>query len=71
MKEFKRESWEEFQNRIGFSLDIKDYPDENSYWSTFIYFTCVYTSEQKMNWRRQIVRIKKLLEAFKKNGNKD
>ncbi len=60
----KRETWKEFCSRIG----IDNMVEENM--AALIYFQCVYINEQHLNWRRQIVRIKKLLEATEKKGLK-
>lgn len=61
-KKVKRESWEEFCARFGVTPD--DIKKDNM--AAFIYLQCVYVYEQKMNWRRQIVQIKKLLEVVAK-----
>jgi len=57
----EKESFLEFQERLGVKLDEDDL-DDNLKISTFIYFTSIYCYEQKLNWRRQIVRIKKILD---------
>lgn len=56
----KRETWEEFCKRVGIDTTMND-----EYMAAFIYFQSVYVHEQKMNWRRQIVRIKKIVESNK------
>ena len=62
----KRESFEEFQERIGFKLDNED---NNLNLSILIYFSSIYCYEQKLNWRRQIVKIKKILNGLTDNPN--
>jgi len=57
----KKESFEEFQERIGFKL-VND--DDNLNLSVLIYFSSIYCYEQKLNWRRQIVKIKKILNSI-------
>ena len=59
----KKESFEEFQGRVGFKLDNSD---DNLNLSILIYFTSIYCYEQKLNWRRQIVKIKKILDSKQK-----
>jgi hypothetical protein len=60
-----KESFEEFQERVGFRLDN----DDNSLnLSTLIYFSSVYCYEQKLNWRRQIIKIKKILNEHGKDN---
>ena len=60
-----KESFEEVQERVGFRLDN----DDNSLnLSTLIYFSSVYCYEQKLNWRRQIIKIKKILNEHGKNN---
>lgn len=66
MERPKRESWEEFQDRIGLSLD--DWGDDmDAYWASFFYFSSMYCNEQGLNWRRHIVRMKKVLKAIREN----
>jgi hypothetical protein len=60
-----KESFEEFQERVGFRLDN----DDNSLnLSTLIYFSSIYCYEQKLNWRRQIIKIKKILNEHGKDN---
>ena len=61
----KKESFEEFQKRIGFKLDNED---NNLNLSILIYFSSIYCYEQKLNWRRQIVKIKKILNGLTDNS---
>ena len=61
----KKESFEEFQERIGFKLDNED---NNLNLSILIYFSSIYCYEQKLNWRRQIVKIKKILNGLTDNS---
>jgi hypothetical protein len=63
-KEFKKESWEEFCRRIG----VSPFMDKENV-ASFIYSQCIYVHEQKLNWRRQIVRIKKILDSMPKNND--
>lgn len=53
-----KESFEEFQERVGFKLDNDD---DSLNLSILIYFSTIYCYEQKLNWRRQIIKIKKIL----------
>jgi hypothetical protein len=64
----KKESYEEFQERIGFKLDNED---SNLNLATLIYFNSIYCYEQKLNWRRQIVRIKKILNNLTDNSKQE
>ena len=61
----KKESFEEFQERIGFKLDNED---NNLNLSILIYFSSIYCHEQKLNWRRQIVKINKILNGLADNS---
>jgi len=64
IKENKRESWEDFCKKRGIESLIENQKDL----AAFIYFSSVYTHEQKGNWRRQIVRIKKLIKGIEKKS---
>ena len=61
----RKESFEEFQERIGFKLDNED---NNLNLSILIYFSSIYCYEQKLNWRRQIVKINKILNGLADNS---
>jgi hypothetical protein len=61
----KKESFEEFQERMGFQLNNED---NNLNLSILIYFSSIYCYEQKLNWRRQIVKIKKILNYLTDNS---
>ena len=60
-----KESFEEFQKRVGFKLDNND---DSLNLSILIYFSSIYCYEQKLNWRRQIVKIKKILNGLTDNS---
>jgi hypothetical protein len=62
-----KETFEEFQERMGFKLDSED---NNLNLATLIYFSTIYCYEQKLNWRRQIVKIKQILNGVIENQNK-
>jgi hypothetical protein len=62
-----KETFEEFQERMGFKLDNED---ANLNLATLIYFSTIYSYEQKLNWRRQIVKIKQILNGVIENQNK-
>ena len=61
----KKESFEEFQERVGFKLDNDD---DSLNLSILIYFSSIYCYEQKLNWRRQIIKIKKILNEHGKDN---
>jgi hypothetical protein len=68
----ERESWEDFQERLGISFGVENEArdearDEDEYWASFFYFNSMYCSEQGLNWRRQIVRMKKVIKAIREN----
>ena len=66
----KRESFKEFQERLKLDLNLEN-DEDNIKLSTLIYFTSVFCAEQKLNCRRQIVNIKKLINAtIKKSKQK-
>ena len=66
MKRAKRESFEEFQERMGVYFNEKsDARDEDEYWASFFYFSSMYCNEQGLNWRRHIVRMRKVLKAIR------
>jgi hypothetical protein len=58
-----KETFEEFQERMGFKLDSED---NNLNLATLIYFSTIYSYEQKLNWRRQVIKIKQILNALNK-----
>ena len=60
-----KESFEEFQKRVGFKLDNND---DSLNLSILIYFSSIYCYEQKLNWRRQIIKIKKILNEHGKSN---
>ena len=60
-----KESFEEFQKRVGFKLDNND---DSLNLSILIYFISIYCYEQKLNWRRQIIKIKKILNEHGKDN---
>ena len=60
-----KESFEEFQKRVGFKLDNND---NSLNLSILIYFSSIYCYEQKLNWRRQIIKIKKILNEHGKDN---
>ena len=60
-----KESFEEFQKRVGFKLDNDD---DSLNLSILIYFSSIYCYEQKLNWRRQIIKIKKILNEHGKDN---
>lgn len=60
-----KESFEEFQKRVGFKLDNND---DSLNLSILIYFSSIYCYEQKLNWRRQIIKIKKILNEHGKDN---
>ena len=60
----KRETFEEFKERIGFKLDNDD-SDLNL--SILIYYGSIYCHEQNLNCRRQVLKIKKILSTLKEN----
>ena len=60
-----KETFEEFQERIGFKLD-NEYNNLNL--SILIYFSTIYCYEQKLNWRRQIIKIKQILNGVSENS---
>lgn len=60
-----KETFEEFQERIGFKLDNED---NNLNLSILIYFSTIYCYEQKLNWRRQIIKIKQILNGVSENS---
>ena len=62
-----KETFEEFQERMGFKLDNED---TNLNLAILIYFSTIYSYEQKLNWRRQIVKIKQILNGVIENQNK-
>ena len=62
-----KETFEEFQERMGFKLDNED---ANLNLAILIYFSTIYSYEQKLNWRRQIVKIKQILNGVIENQNK-
>ena len=62
-----KETFEEFQERMGFKLDNED---NNLNLAILIYFSTIYSYEQKLNWRRQIVKIKQILNGVIENQNK-
>ena len=67
--EVKRETWEEFCKKRGIEELINKLDDEHL--AAFIYFSSVYTHEQGGNWRRQIVRIKKLIQGIEKKSSEN
>ena len=60
-----KESFEEFQKRVGFKLDNNE---DSLNLSILIYFSSIYCYEQKLNWRRQIIKIKKILNEHGKDN---
>ena len=60
----KKETFEEFKKRMGIIALHNDDVDINL--SCLIFFSSIYCYEQKLNWRRQIIKIKKLLIANRK-----
>jgi hypothetical protein len=66
-KIMKRENFKEFQERLKLDLNLEN-DEDNIKLSTLIYFTSVFCAEQKLNWRRQIVNIKKLINTTIKNS---
>jgi DUF1365 family protein len=60
----KKESFEEFQERIGIKADNDNV---NLNLSILFFLSSIYCYEQKLNWRRQIVKIKKTLDSKEKN----
>ena len=60
-----KESFVEFQERVGFKLDNDD---DSLNLSILIYFSSIYCYEQKLNWRRQIIKIKKILNEHGKDN---
>ena len=60
-----KESFEEFQKRVDFKLDNND---DSLNLSILIYFSSIYCYEQKLNWRRQIIKIKKILNEHGKSN---
>ena len=63
MKELDNETFEEFINRHGYKGGKIKSIEELIYWSS------VYTYENKRNWRRQVMRIRKTIDAAKKYKN--
>ena len=63
MKELDNETFEEFINRHGYKNGKIESIEELIYWSS------VYTYENKRNWRRQVMRIRKTIDAAKKYKN--
>jgi hypothetical protein len=55
----KRETFEEFQNRIGFKLDKEN---RNLNLAQLMFFQSIYVYESGLSWRKQIVRMKKILD---------
>lgn len=69
MEKFKKETFEEFKSRIGYDFDAKgDYILELS---ILIFYSTIYVHENKLNHRRQLVKIKKLLQAFEDKINEN
>jgi len=58
-----KETFEEFQERMGFKLDNED---NNLNLAILIYFSTIYCYEQKLNWRRQVIKIKQILNGLNK-----
>ena len=62
----KRETFEEFKERLGFSNFKSE--DVHTEMAINIYLTSIFCYESKYNWRRQIVNIKNILQTFEENG---
>lgn len=60
MRKSEKESFEKFINRHGYKDGKIDSIEELIYWSS------VYTYENKLNCRRQVMRIRKTIDAAKK-----
>lgn len=59
----KEETLEDFLRRHGYKDGKIESIEELIYWSS------VYTYENKRNWRRQVMRIRKTIDAAKKYKN--
>ena len=70
-KRNKIETWEEFCDRIGYNPE-GELPKDRKYLqlANFIHFQTVYVNEQCLNWRRNILRIERLLQGIE-NKYKD
>jgi hypothetical protein len=62
--ESKRELWKDFCIRKGYKPKEEDLKEnkENAI-ATFIFFYSAYVTEQKLNWRRAIINIKKIIKG--------
>lgn len=55
----KHESFEDFMKRHGYENGEPESMEEVIYW------TSVFNYEKKLNWRKQIARIRKTFDAYK------